>query len=114
MLNARGWRLVDVPFHGYYENPEFKALNEILIKSALGLPFGILSGWFSRANPSGRNAGFHGLALVGFAIFFAGCEFLQVFLPSRFPDGTDVLLATAGAWLGQRVARTFDGVWERN
>jgi VanZ family protein len=37
--------------------------------------------------------------LIGLAIFTA-VEVGQMFLPSRYPDETDILLGVFGAWLG--------------
>jgi VanZ family protein len=98
-----------VPFHGYYQNPEFKALRDALTKICLALPFGLL--FQLRFRPDARQHRRIWIAgwLIVTTLFFTGVEIGQVFVPSRFPDNTDVLLAIGGVWLGIRAARPFGG-----
>jgi len=96
-----------VPFAGYYVNPEFKALSDIFLKVSLALPLGML--FQLRVRPDRRPYGRMLLAawLLVCAAFFAAVEVGQVFVPSRYPDNTDVLLAVFGVWLGTRIVRPF-------
>jgi glycopeptide antibiotics resistance protein len=104
---GRAGMLLRVPFAGYYQNPEFKALADACIKIAIALPFGVLFqlGWQPDKNRFGRLLQSGWLVLTG--IFFAAVEVGQVFLPSRYPDDTDILLAVLAVWIGMRVTRPF-------
>jgi VanZ family protein len=108
MITSRLPRLLSAPFLGYYVNPEFKAMRDLFLKMALGFPLGL----FVRLAMAPSSAGpWRTVAsLTAIALFSATLEVGQVFLPSRFPDNTDVLLATAAAWLGMRLADPFLGV----
>jgi glycopeptide antibiotics resistance protein len=93
-------RLFRVPFAGYYENPEFKALAEIATKLAVSAPIGFTLRWWL-----GHRAGsVYRLMLVVVAAaavtLVAGVEIGQALLPSRYPDNTDFLLGVTGIALG--------------
>lgn len=109
MVEERLSLLARVPFAGYYVNPEFKALDDVFIKVGLALPLGVFFELIARParSPYGR------LLVAGWltvtAAFFATVELGQVFLPSRYPDNTDILLAAGAVWLGMRIARPFAG-----
>lgn len=91
--------LFRVPFEGYYQNPEFKALADLLIKVVVSMPIGVtLRWWTSRATHYPRIAA--AAALSGAAVFVVVIEVGQVVLPSRYPDDTDVLLAFVGIGIG--------------
>ena len=100
-------RLLVVPFAGYYQNAEFKALSDATTKLALTVPFGVLLQLFVRPARLTRRRSATALLIGAAAVFFALVEFGQVLLPSRYPDNTDVLLAVAGVWAGMRVTRQF-------
>ena len=92
--------LFRVPFTGYYENPEFKALAEIATKLAVSMPIGFTLRWWL-----GHRAGsIYRLMLVVVAAatvaLVAGVEIGQALLPSRYPDNTDFLLGVSGIALG--------------
>jgi glycopeptide antibiotics resistance protein len=100
-------QLLAVPFLGYYQNPEFKALRDLLLKMSMTLPIGFFLD---------RLLGFHDerarrlltmAALLAAGLFFAAVEAGQALLPSRYPDNTDILLAVVGVWLGLRLSRPF-------
>jgi glycopeptide antibiotics resistance protein len=113
MINERLPRLWQVPFHSYYINPEFKALDDILLKMALGVPVGLcLRNLLGRgATTYRRTTLVAAFALSG--LFFAAVECGQVLLPSRYPDNTDVLLALAGAAAGWKVAGVLQQTLQR-
>jgi hypothetical protein len=104
-ISARLRWLTKVPFTGYYQNPEFKALADAVFKVGLAVPIGVLSERLARLDR--RSTG--GIVEVGWllatGLFFTAVEVGQVLLPSRYPDSTDVLLALGGVWLGIRLAR---------
>jgi len=101
MLRQRSVGLFQVPFKNYYWANPFDALGEAITKVLLGLPVGALL--TLTVAPARRRSlslvQLTAIAAVAFAIF-SGVELGQVFLPSRYPDGTDVLLGTVGACLG--------------
>jgi VanZ family protein len=101
MFRERTPALFEVPFRSYYWANPFDALGEALTKILLGVPVGLLLTLFLPRPHSmtGRVIAFAGILLAGAAIF-AGVEVGQVFLPSRYPDGTDVLLGTFGTCCG--------------
>jgi VanZ family protein len=103
MMTSRMPRFQNAPFLSYYVNPEFKAMRDLFLKMALGFPFGI----FARLSMGSPNAWKTILWLLMVGVFTAALEVGQVFLPSRFPDNTDVILATAAAWLGMRLVEPF-------
>ena len=114
MFRERTPALFDVPFRSYYWANPFNALGEALTKILLGVPVGLLLTLFlpRPRSMTGRVIAFTGILLAGVAIF-AGVEVGQVFLPSRYPDGTDVLLGTIGTCcgaLGTRLVLSGTGV----
>jgi glycopeptide antibiotics resistance protein len=108
MFRHRFEPLMAPPFRGYYLNPDFKALGDILVKTAMTMPIGIFLERWLRFGRSPYRRLLMACALVVAAGVFGAVELGQVFLPSRYPDDTDVLLAVGGVWLGIRVARPFD------
>ena len=101
MFRQRAPALFEVPFRSYYWANPFDALGEALTKILLGVPVGLLLTLFLPAPRSmtGRVMAFTAILLAGVAIFGV-VEMGQVFLPSRYPDGTDVLLGTLGTCCG--------------
>ena len=105
---ARFDRLFRVPFTGYYENPEFKALAEIATKLVVSAPIGLALRWWL----GHRASSLYRLMLVviaGFAVTLVGVvEIGQALLPSRYPDNTDFLLGLTGiavGWWAPRLLR---------
>jgi VanZ family protein len=109
MAFSRLDRFARVPFHGYYQNPEFKALRDAFTKISLALPFGLLFQLRFRPDLGAYRRTVTTGWLLLTALFFSVVELGQVFVRGRFPDNTDVLLAIAGVWLGIRVTRPFLG-----
>jgi len=105
---SRAGMMLRIPFAAYYSNPEFKALADASIKIAISLPFGVLFqlGWHPNQRRFPRLLEWGWLLLTG--LFFTVIEVGQVFLPSRFPDNTDVLLAVFAVWIGMHLTRPFD------
>jgi VanZ family protein len=96
-----------VPFHGYYQNPEIKAIDDVLVKMAMGVPLGMFLGWLVSVNPGVLRRAAVAIACVLTAIFFVVIEAGQILLPSRYPDNTDIVLGLAGALLGSWVVRAL-------
>ena len=101
MWRSRWPALVQVPFSNYYWANPFDALSEAITKVFLGLPVGVL---LALGVPRPAATAWRWLRLAAFAAFalalFSSVELGQVFLPSRYPDGTDIVLGTVGVWLG--------------
>lgn len=102
-LASRWDEALRVPFATYYAGSEFQALNELLRKSLVFLPGGLLwAAWAAqRADGSAelqrrwRRLG-AALAVVLALVVEGG----QLALPGKVADFTDALLEAAGAWLG--------------
>jgi glycopeptide antibiotics resistance protein len=101
MFESRVGLLFQLPFRSYYWSDYVAALGEAFTKILLGVPVGAflqVSWRLPRARAlQWLQRGF--FAVTATAIFLV-IELGQVLLPSRVPDGTDVLLAVAGAGLG--------------
>lgn len=97
--------MFEAPFYGYYQNPETKAVGELLVKLALGMPIGMCLGWWIR----GISAGYRRIAVAAAsvltAIFFTVVEAGQLLLPTRYPDNTDILLGLVGVLAGSWIVR---------
>ena len=101
--------IFEAPFYGYYQNPETKAVGELLVKLALGAPIGIFLGWWMRSTAAGYRRIAIAAASVLTAIFFTVVEAGQLLLPTRYPDNTDILLGLAGVLVGSWMVRRFGG-----
>ena len=91
-----------VPFADSTAKNYLAGLDEILLKTVLYLPLGVLIAG------SGRTTGGWPRLLLaaGFGILAAAVlEFGQVFIPGRYPSVTDVLLAAIGSGCGAIVTR---------
>ena len=99
-VNARVSALLQVPFSSYYEGPEFDGLWGALFKFGLGLPVGACTAWAARHVLAQYPRAAMAAAAVGWLVWFSVVEAGQVFLPSRYPDVTDILLAMCGAGVG--------------
>jgi VanZ family protein len=94
-----------VPFAGYRSGPDLNALNQLLLKTSLSLPLGLLAG-FVRNGPEGHAPRLITAAWLVFAALVLGAiEAGQLFLPTRHPDPTDVLVGVAAAGAGLALAR---------
>jgi VanZ family protein len=99
-VQARVSALLQVPFSSYYEGPEFDGLGGALIKLALGLPVGLCTGAVLARGLTRYPRAAVLASVAVWVTWFSVVEAGQVFLPSRYPDVTDLLLATAGACVG--------------
>jgi VanZ family protein len=95
------------PFYAYYQNSELKAVGDTLIKLAMSAPLGFFWAlWCGRRLGGFQRAAFVA-GLAGVVVFATIVELGQVLLPSRYPDMTDVLLASAGFVIGHAIARAL-------
>jgi len=101
-------------FHGFFRIPletlfwrsPFQALTAVLRDILLFAPLGaLLAGGLARLKfwPKNRRI-LQGAALAACAALAIGISMLQIYFPPNVPDCTDVLVGTAGAWLGMRLA----------
>ena len=105
LVRSRIGNLVRVPFYGYYINPEFKALDDAVIKIAIAVPIGVfLALWMSRSASAYRRV-VTVAALFLVAVFLSVVEAGQVILPSRYADDTDIILAFCGVVVGLLLGR---------
>jgi glycopeptide antibiotics resistance protein len=104
MLRERWPALLGVPFYTYYVNPEFQAFGTLVGKLVVAVPVGL---FIKLALPQ-RSQSFRRSQIVvaasALTAFFLGVEVGQIFLPSRFPDISDVIIGLMGAGLGFRLA----------
>jgi VanZ family protein len=86
-----------LPFADYIQGSYVNFLNQIVRKSLLFLPMGLLlASWGTN-----RNRSFNRFWMLMPAFSFAVIlEIGQAFLPSRYPSVTDVLVETTGAGIG--------------
>jgi hypothetical protein len=98
-------QLMSVPFLSYYLGSEFHAFTEMVRKSLLALPLGVLLrlAWPSGDRSPASKIRLLGVALVGFCLLL-GIEVGQVFLPTRVADVTDALIGEIGFVAGMWVA----------
>ncbi|HYN05757.1 MAG TPA: VanZ family protein [Vicinamibacterales bacterium] len=107
LIGPRIPMIFGAPFYGYYQNPETKAVDDLLVKIALGVPIGMFLSWWISSSPAGCRRLAVATASVLTAIFFAVVEAGQILLPTRYPDNTDILLGLAGVLVGSWVVRAF-------
>jgi glycopeptide antibiotics resistance protein len=106
MFHTRFSQLYAIPFSSYYRSNYLDALSEVIAKILLGVPVGVLLHVCWPA-PVRRTLQWLrvGIILVIAIGVFSLIEVGQVFLPSRYPDDTDIVLGTFGAVAG------LLGVW---
>jgi VanZ family protein len=101
--------LVGIPFVGYYQNSELQAISDFATKFLIATPLGIA---VVRLLSTPRDLPYprvRWLMAFAFAVaFFTTVEIGQLFLPARYPDSTDILIAAfgfvGGVWLGSQFA----------
>lgn len=95
-----------IPFAGYHVGPDLSALDQLLVKTSLSLPLGVIAGFVLRLPPgstAARLANVGALLLAGAVL--TGIEAGQLLLPSRYADPTDVLVGVVAAGIGLAIAR---------
>jgi glycopeptide antibiotics resistance protein len=93
-----------VPFRNYYYGSEFHAFTEITRKFLLALPVGALLRLLlpEAATPAVSRMRSAAILIVA-VMLFGSLEAVQMLLPGRFADLTDVLIAVAGVETGRRL-----------
>jgi glycopeptide antibiotics resistance protein len=95
LLETRWPELIQVPFQNYYAHSELQAIGDFAFKFCIAVPIGVFSGLAKSGGRKTQRLFLVVSSIVAGALFF-GIELGQIFLPSRFPDVTDVLIGTLG------------------
>ena len=101
ILHARIEGLTAVPFRSYWLATEARAVSDLLLQLILFAPLGVIAAFGavrSRAPWAGKAAGVASFLVAGGVA--AGIEALQVFLPGKVPDSTDIAVAAIGGLSG--------------
>ncbi|HET9950943.1 MAG TPA: VanZ family protein [Candidatus Eisenbacteria bacterium] len=107
-LRARIDALTAVPFRTYWLATEARAVSDLLLQLVLFAPFGAVAAFGAsrhRAPWAARAAGAASFFVAGGVA--AGIEALQVFLPGKVPDSTDIVVAAIGGLGGYLAARAL-------
>jgi VanZ family protein len=93
-----------IPFVNYRFGSDLNALSDVLVKISLAAPLGVIAAFVvpRGANPTTVLAGW----VIVSALVFGGIEAGQLFLPSRIPDPTDVMVGVAASSAGVAI-----GLW---
>jgi VanZ family protein len=102
-----------VPFVFYYWFASYtlspwQAVHEGLLQFVFAVPLGLCLrlGWGCSSERRVRQLQGLAITIAGMTVLL-GIEFAQTFLPTRFPDLTDVLIGTMGVLVGDLTARAF-------
>jgi VanZ family protein len=97
-----------IPFDGYRRGSELSAFSNLLSKIAVAVPLGLLAASAARTTQLSLGV-LMAIWIALAAAFFGVVEAGQLFVPSRVPDPTDVLMGVAaslgGLWLGRWLQR---------
>jgi VanZ family protein len=107
-----------VPFVFYYWYASYtlsplQAIHETLLHFVMAVPLGLLPrlAWRISSDHRIRQLQTVAITLAATSVLI-GIEFGQMFLPTRFPDVTDVLIGVTGTIVGERIGRAFAPRWE--
>lgn len=95
-------KFLRVPFYAYYYGTEYRAITEVFHKVLFFIPFGLIVGYAFRSTYNSLTTFIAVLAIVSAAL---GVEFVQLFLPNKNADITDVILEVFGAYIGYVVIK---------
>lgn len=103
-LSTRLSRIEWLPFKSYYSAEPLNALFDLQQKVYYLMPLGLLSMSLQRAAlPRNR-------ALLACVVIAAGLESLQIFVRSRIPSTTDLIIFSASAWAGIALFTLFQSM----
>jgi glycopeptide antibiotics resistance protein len=106
--------LFRVPFYALYTGSELNAVSQMLVRVLLFVPLGALWGHvagLTRAAYARRLLWLVGLGFSG--ALAAGIELLQVMMPSKTADSTEVALCIAGAVAGLYIVTSLSDARDR-
>ena len=116
LFETRWSELMQVPFLNYYAHSEIQAVCDFALKFSMAVPIGLLAGLAAGiGRREFRRLFFVASSIVAGGLFFA-IEVGQIFLPSRFPDVTDVLIGVLGFASGVAMPMMFHSsrLFDRN
>ncbi|WP_081607984.1 VanZ family protein [Methylomonas sp. MK1] len=96
-------KFLRVPFYAYYYGTEFRAITEVFHKILFFMPFGLIGG-YAFLSVIGRHQ-VNIIFLVVIVLTALNIEFVQLFLPNKNVDITDVILESFGGYLGYSVVK---------
>lgn len=114
-LPARIDALTAIPFRSYWLATEARAFSDLLTQLALFAPFGALAALAMtrvKAPWAGRAGALASLLAAGAVA--GGIEALQLFLPRKVPDSTDILAAAIGGLGGYAATRAIQRALRRD
>jgi VanZ family protein len=118
IVNRRLTRASLVPFVFYYGYASYvlsplQAVHEGLLHFLMAVPLGLLPrlAWGTSREPQNRQLQRLAITLAA-TTSLIGIELGQMFLPTRFPDVTDVLIGTIGVIAGEFMGRSFAPRWQ--
>ncbi len=98
LVSARYQDFFRVPFLALYQGSEFNAIKQALVRMLLFAPVGVIWAYIARLAASRPiRLGLGALGFVYAAVLAFGIEAVQILMPSKVADFTEVLLCTAGA-----------------
>ena len=100
-------RISLVPFAGYAAGSDLNAFNDLLVKLGLAAPVGVIAAFALRREAPAAIV--TACWLVAAASLFGAIELGQLFLPTRSPDPTDVLVGVVGTAFGLALGRWLRG-----
>jgi len=104
-----------VPFLALYIGTEFNALKQLLVRVLLFAPIGAM--WAYVAALARTAAASRLVLIVGFVYATAlafGIEIVEVLMPSKVADSTEVALCMAGALAGSMIVWRLLGTWRED
>jgi glycopeptide antibiotics resistance protein len=117
IVKRRLSRVSLVPFVFYYWYASYtlsplQAVHEGLLHFVMAVPLGLLPrlAWGTSREPRSRQLETLVITLASTTALI-GIELGQMFLPTRFPDVTDVLIGTIGVIAGESMGRAFAPGW---
>lgn len=100
-------QLSRLPFYGLLSGGEFQAIGNLLQKSGLYIPLGLMLGRCCKGLHRPQ-FGMAALVTIAWALALpAGIELGQLLLPEKFPDPSDCILAAVGLAIGASLVRAL-------
>ena len=106
LVSARYQDFFRVPFLALYQGSEFNAIKQALVRLMLFVPVGAIWAFLVQMAAAGPPRVFAGLLAFMYAATLAfGLEAVQILMPSKIADFTEVLLCATGAAAGFLLTR---------
>jgi glycopeptide antibiotics resistance protein len=108
LFETRWPELIQVPFKAYYDDSEVRAIGDFAGKFGMAFPVGLFTGFLVESHQRQFRRLFFLASAILAAGFFLTVEIGQIFLPSRFPDVTDVFIAMLAFVAGLALPQALD------